>query len=117
MVGLNDATAEIVVINIFICFLLGFSGNSVGLMAGSMFKDVRTASGMLPMVLMPLVLFSGFYANQSQLMSWIGWLQYISPMKYAFEALMRNEYTGYTPNKNFVSFQLITLANKQSGSD
>lgn len=74
MIGLNYMTADIVVINIFICILLGLSGNSCGLMAGSMFQDVRTAAGMLPMVIMPLVLFSGFYANQSQFMDWIGWL-------------------------------------------
>lgn len=63
MVGWNDNSGGIVVTHIFICILLGLCGNSVGLMAGSMFKDVRTASGMLPMVLMPLILFSGFWAN------------------------------------------------------
>lgn len=63
MVGLNDSRADIVIVNIFICILLGLVGNSCGLMAGSMFKDVRSASGMLPLVIMPLVLFSGFYAN------------------------------------------------------
>ena len=73
MVGLNDNTAEIVVINIIICILLGLSGNSfgnsnliiIGLMAGCMFSDIKAASGFLPVVLMPLVIFSGFYANQS----------------------------------------------------
>lgn len=32
-------------------------------MAGCMFTDVKAASGFLPVVLMPLVIFSGFYAN------------------------------------------------------
>ncbi|CAD8112607.1 unnamed protein product [Paramecium primaurelia] len=92
MVDLNDKSGDIVIINIIICILLGLSGNSFGLMAGCMFTDVKAASGFLPVVLMPLVIFSGFYANQSQYMDWIGWIQYLSPMKYAFEALVWNEF-------------------------
>lgn len=71
MVNLNHKSADIVVINIIICILLGMSGNSfgidyinyLGLMTGCMFKDVKSATGFLPVVLMPFVLFSGFYAN------------------------------------------------------
>jgi ABC-type multidrug transport system permease subunit len=99
MVNLNHKSADIVVINIIICILLGMSGNSfgiykcnLGLMASCMFRDVKTAAGFLPVVIMPFVLFSGFYANSSTFMEWIGWIQYISPMKYSFEALVWNEY-------------------------
>ncbi|CAK84666.1 unnamed protein product (macronuclear) [Paramecium tetraurelia] len=92
MIDLNDQTASIVIINILVCILLGLSGNSMGLMVGSMLSDARNASGIIPVVLMPLIAFSGFYANQSLFMDWISWLQYLSPMKYAFEALIYNEY-------------------------
>ena len=60
--------------HILVYILLALAGHSVGLMAGCMFKDVKTASGLLPMILMPLVLFSGFYSNQDNLMEWIGWI-------------------------------------------
>ena len=100
MVNLNHRSADLIVINIIICILLGMSGNSfgillyltIGLMTGCMFNDVKSAAGFLPVVIMPFVLFSGFYANSSTFMSWIGWIQYISPMKYSFEALVWNEY-------------------------
>lgn len=63
MVGLNDRSAKIVITNIFICMLLGICGNSLGLMIGSVFKDVRAATGFMPLVMLPLVIFAGFLAN------------------------------------------------------
>ena len=90
MIDLNYIRGEIVIINIFICMMLGLSGNSCGLMAGAMFKDAKVAASVVPMIIMPIVLFSGFWSNQALFMDWIGWLQYVSPMKYSFEALMWN---------------------------
>ncbi|CAK84665.1 unnamed protein product (macronuclear) [Paramecium tetraurelia] len=72
--------------------LVQFNFQLLGLMTGCMFNDLKAAAGFLPVVLMPLVIFSGFYANQSMYMDWIGWIQYLSPMKYAFEALVWNEF-------------------------
>jgi len=43
--------------------LQSLAGNSIGLMAGCVFKDVKVASGFLPAILMPLILFSGFFKN------------------------------------------------------
>ena len=66
-----------------------------------MFKDVKVASGVIPMLIMPLILFSGFFKNSSNFMSWIGWFQYLSPVKYAFEAAMRNNYTNIISDVKF----------------
>ena len=81
-------------IHIFTFVLLSLGGNSVGLMAGIFFQDVKVASGVVPIAIMPFVLFSGFLKNRENLMSWISWIQYLSPMKYSFEAAMRNNFTG-----------------------
>lgn len=43
---------------------------------------------------MPFVLFGGLLSNSDNYMQWIGWLQYCSPVRYAFEAIMRNEFEG-----------------------
>jgi hypothetical protein len=70
---------EVVFINLFIFFLLSFAGNSVGLMAGCLFNDVKVAAGILPMFVMIFVLFGGFFQNQGNYMAWIGWIKYLSP--------------------------------------
>jgi ATP-binding cassette subfamily G (WHITE) protein 1 len=78
----------------FLFFLINFvcslAGNSFGLFIGSLFSDPKVASGMMPMVIFPLLLFSGYYKNISDLPVWIGWIQYLSPIKYTFISLVRN---------------------------
>lgn len=74
----------------FISFLCGLAGNSFGLLVGSFFSDAKVASGILPLIVLPLMLFSGFYKNRKDLPRWIGWVEYISPIKYAFAAYAKN---------------------------
>lgn len=73
-----------------VSFLCSLAGNSFGLLCSSFFSDAKVASGMLPMVVLPLMLFSGFYKNRKDLPGWIGWIEYISPIKYTFVGYARN---------------------------
>ena len=57
-----------------------------------MFKNTHIAMSVSPFAIMPFMLFSGFYKNRSNFLGWIGWIEYISPLKYAFEAFATNEY-------------------------
>lgn len=45
------------------------------------------------MLLMPFMLFAGFYKNAADYADWIGWIQYISPFKYSFMSLAISEYS------------------------
>ena len=80
----------------FVTFLVSLAGNSFGLLVGSLFSDSKVASGLLPLIVLPLILFSGFYKNRGDLPAWIGWLEYLSPMKYSLISLVNNEY-AYDP--------------------
>lgn len=72
--------------------VLGFVGNSIGLMTGSLFKDAQRASAMAPALLLPLMTFSGLYNKLDDIPKWISWLQYISPFRYGLHALLLNEF-------------------------
>jgi ABC-type multidrug transport system permease subunit len=39
----------------------------------------------VPIFILPFMLFGGFYNNRSTFASWIGWIEYLSPFKYGFE--------------------------------
>jgi len=67
---------------------VSFAGNSLGLFLGSVVNDAKSISTALPMVLLPVILFSGFFKNRADLPVWIGWLEYISPIKYSFIAFL-----------------------------
>ena len=46
----------------------------------------------LSMVFMPFILFGGFFVNLDDVYVWLSWLQYLSPIRYSTEALVRNEF-------------------------
>ena len=56
-----------------ILFLLGFSGNSLGLMIGSMVKDAKLVYSMVTFTVLPLIVFAGFFKNRSNFPWWVGW--------------------------------------------
>ena len=60
-------------------------------MFGSMITDAKSVSTVTPAIMMPIILVSGFFKNRDNLPVWFGWIEYISPMKYAFSAMIKNE--------------------------
>jgi hypothetical protein len=67
-------SGDIVVLNLFIYVLLSLCGNSIGLWAGCIFNDPKVATSLMPLFVMPIVLFSGFFKNQGNFMSWVDWI-------------------------------------------
>lgn len=43
-------------------------------------------------VTLPSIFFGGLFANSSTMVKGVGWIQYLSPIRYAFEAMLRAEY-------------------------
>lgn len=64
----------------------------MGFLLGTLFKDARRASALTPIILMPLMMFSGIYTRLDSVQSWIVWIQYISPFKYGLHFLLLNEF-------------------------
>lgn len=58
----------------FIFFLLSLSGSSLGLLLGSMISDAKVVSLLVPVMILPFVLFSGFFKNREDLPVWLFWL-------------------------------------------
>lgn len=46
-----------------------------------------------PLMIMPMILFGGMFANNEELPEFLSYIQYISPIKYTAEALMWNEFS------------------------
>jgi len=89
-VGLSSTPGQFF-INYLIGYLLTVNGLSLGLMLGAMIEDQKAVAEVTPIILLPLFLFSGFFKNSANLPRWIGWIEYISPIKYGFSAWMQNE--------------------------
>ncbi len=68
--------------------LMSCTGAAVGMCVGCSVSTVQMASALLPLVCIFLILASGFFVVLNQIPVWLRWIHYISPVRYAFEAMM-----------------------------
>ncbi|KAL4474935.1 hypothetical protein ABPG74_001631 [Tetrahymena malaccensis] len=91
MIGLNPGFGNFCFF-IFISILQSFVGNAHGMLCGSIFKDANTAITLTSIMIMPFMLFGGFYKNSDDMPAWNRWIQWTSNYRYVFEAYARNNY-------------------------
>jgi len=68
------STAEQFFLFYLISFLVSLSGNSLGLLIGSVSTDEKSVAIATPIVIIPFFIFSGFFKNRDNLPNWIGWI-------------------------------------------
>ena len=89
MIDLSNTAGQFFLHYLIYC-LIAFTGSSLGMLLGSVILDSKSVSAVMPVVLLPVILFSGFYKNRENLPKWIGWIEYVSPIKYGFIAVVKN---------------------------
>ncbi|KRW98126.1 P-loop containing nucleoside triphosphate hydrolase [Pseudocohnilembus persalinus] len=99
MVGLTQ-TVEVFFKYVFANICASFCGNSLGILIGSLFSDPKVASSMMPIIMLPLMMFSGLFGNREDMWDGLSWIEYISPFKYVFDAQIHNEFkeSYFQPN-------------------
>lgn len=80
----------------FLCLLtaIGFCAIALGMIIASAAPTPDAANAIAPLFVVLMILFGGFYINIESLPDWLQWVQYLSLMRYAFEGLAVNEFTG-----------------------
>jgi ABC-type multidrug transport system permease subunit len=63
-------------------------GTLLGIFVGAMVRNIELAVEIAPAIFVPLMLFSGYTNNTKNIVSWLKWLEYISPVRYMFEFLV-----------------------------
>lgn len=64
-----------------------YAAGAYAFVVGSMFSDKQVAMTMIPLVVMPLMLFAGFFVNANQIPIYFIEISYISFFKYAYQAV------------------------------
>eukprot|EP00698_Gefionella_okellyi_P019108 TRINITY_DN580_c0_g1_i2.p1 TRINITY_DN580_c0_g1~~TRINITY_DN580_c0_g1_i2.p1 ORF type:complete len:728 (-),score=164.74 TRINITY_DN580_c0_g1_i2:2032-4215(-) len=95
MCGLNPGVEQ------FFTFLgfnvaLAYVATSQGLLFSAIAPSVQASQIMGPMSQILLMLFAGFIINAGNYPVYLGWIQYISHIKWSFEALVVTEFQGAT---------------------
>ncbi|XP_028399573.1 protein white-like isoform X2 [Dendronephthya gigantea] len=83
----------------FVCVGIGVlivnTAASYGYAISTMTSSVETATALGPVVMLPLLLFGGFFVNNDTVPDYFIWLRYLSWFNYGFEDLMINQWDEY----------------------
>ena len=66
-----------------------FSGVSYGYFLSIIFPDAEMALSLIPVIIVPFMLFGGFFVNQSNIPYYLYPFQYLSIFKYGFQAAIQ----------------------------
>ena len=69
-------------------------GLSIGTAIATAAKNVNIALQFAPFCFVPLILFSGLLINSSSIPPYFAWIQYISPIRYMYQEVYKNEFRG-----------------------
>lgn len=70
-------------------------GSSLGFLIGSITNDMETASLMVPLMVMPMMICNGFFGNLKDSTFIVTGISYLSPPKFIFQGLTLNEFQNY----------------------
>lgn len=92
------------------------------LVMSMIFRTIGSASRTLSQAMVPaaviilaLIIFTGFVIPIDYMHGWCRWINYVDPLAYSFEALMVNEFTGrqflctaYVPSSDVAGYENVT---------
>jgi hypothetical protein len=93
MIGLQKTALKYVIATGF-TVLLALCGSAIGMLAACAFDNLAVALMLVPLILLPLMLFSGFFLNTANIPEFCRWIKHLSPIKYGFVGLAKNEFSG-----------------------
>ena len=98
-----------------IMIITNYTSSAFGLCFSAIFVNIRLALVVMTLCILCLVMTSGFYIPIDQLPIWLRWISWISYFRYAYDALIYNEYQDrvltLVPGANFFNNSTLALAN------
>jgi ABC-type multidrug transport system permease subunit len=76
-------------------FSVGMVSSAVAILLGCLVTDPKQAVEMIPVVLVPQILFAGFFIRTSQIPFWLRWAQYLCSLKYGINIFLINEFASF----------------------
>lgn len=79
-------------------FGTGLASSSIAVLLGSLVSDPKQAVELMPLALVPQILFAGFFIRTSQIPVWLRWAQYLCSLKYGINLMIINEFASNLPS-------------------
>jgi len=74
------------------------ASSGYSLIISAIFSNKQVAVTLTPVLIVPFMLFAGFFVAASSIPIWLREFEYVSIYKYGYQALMRNEFDDNNPN-------------------
>lgn len=71
--------------------IVSITGYIIGIVSGIIIKDQNLAIQASPLIMIPLVIFGGLCINLNSIPSYSYWIQFLTPIRYAYIALTTNQ--------------------------
>ncbi|KAI9599061.1 ABC-2 type transporter-domain-containing protein [Syncephalis fuscata] len=78
-----------------ICALIALAGMMVGVVVSCMTNKYDIVSSIASIFTITMMMFGGLFSNLGAIPAWIRWLEWVSPVKYGFAALLQNSSKDY----------------------
>jgi len=82
-IGFNDQEGKFPLF-LVILFLIYNASSGYALILGTIFSDKQLAVTLTPVLIIPFMLFAGFFVNQDNIPVWLIEFQYLSIFKYGY---------------------------------
>ena len=69
---------------------MGMEGFILGILVGIVFTTSELAIQILPILIIPILLFGGLVVNLNDIPAFSSWIQYLSQMRHGYSALALN---------------------------
>lgn len=90
-VGLNPTAGHFFVFLLTLILIYNAS-SGYSLIISAIFSNKQVAVTLTPVLIVPFMLFAGFFVASSSIPVWLREFEYVSIYKYGYQALMRNEF-------------------------
>ena len=78
-----------------VSILLSWIGTLMGILVGALVKNLTLAIEIAPLIFVPFLLYAGFTTNSDNILKGLKFIEYSSPIRYAFEFFVINEFEDY----------------------
>lgn len=81
------------------CITLAMGSTAIAVLLGALAgSSAKISAGLLPVALLPQMMFIGYFVAPSFIPSWLRWIQYICPMTYSTRILLVEEFHDCSEN-------------------
>lgn len=93
IIGFRDGFGHFLLYTL-ILVLTSLCGAGMGVLGAALFNDINIALIIVPLLILPMMIFGGLFVANATAPPWLNWISWISPIQYAYTSLALDQIGG-----------------------